>query len=65
MAVWELALLLVAITYLMVNTVYLIMQVKLMNKMNGIYDKGIKLAETLLEKYEPFIKKLFDEMDDF
>lgn len=65
MAVWELALLLVAVTYLMVNTVYLIMQVKLMAKMEGIYTKGIKLVETVLEKYEPFIKKLFDEMDEF
>lgn len=65
MAVWELALLLVAVTYLMVNTVYLVMQVKLMAQMKGVYTKSFKILEKMMDKTEPFIDKMLDEMDEF
>ena len=61
MAAWELALIIFAITYLMVNTVYLIMQVKLMNKMNGVMTKSFKMMEKIIDKSEKYVDELFDE----
>ena len=48
MAAWELALLIFAITYLMVNTVYLVIQIKLMNKMSGVMTKSFKMVEKII-----------------
>lgn len=61
MAAWELALIIFAITYLMVNTVYLFMQMKLMKKLEGVWTKSIKLCEKVLDKSEKQIDDLFDE----
>ena len=52
MAIWELALLLLAITYMMVNTVYMIVSVKTLAKYDGILTKSIKFVEKMLEKAE-------------
>lgn len=60
MAVWELALLLLAVTYMMVNTVYLVIMVKTMNKYDGLLTKSIKLMEKMMEKTE----KALDENED-
>ena len=61
MAAWELALIIFAITYLMVNTVYLIMQVKLMSKMEGMLTKSSRMVEKMIDKSEKYVDKLFDE----
>lgn len=52
MAIWELALLLLAITYMMVNTVYMIVSVKALAKYDGILTKSIKFLEKMLDKAE-------------
>ena len=52
MAIWELALLLLAITYMMVNTVYMIVSVKTLAKYDGILTKSIKFLEKMLDKAE-------------
>ena len=61
MAAWELALLIFAITYLMVNTVYLVIQIKLMNKMSGVITKSFKMIEKIIDKSEKQIDELFDD----
>ena len=61
MAAWELALLIFAITYLMVNTVYLVIQIKLMNKMSGVMTKSFKMMEKIIDKSEKQIDELFDD----
>lgn len=61
MAAWELALIIFAITYLMVNTVYLIMQVKLMSKMEGMLTKSFRMVEKMIDKSEKYVDELFDE----
>lgn len=61
MAAWELALLIFAITYLMVNTVYLVIQIKLMNKMSGVMTKSFKMVEKIIDKSEKQIDELFDD----
>ena len=52
MAIWELALLLLAITYMMVNTVCMIVLVKTLAKYDGILTKSIKFLEKMLDKAE-------------
>lgn len=61
MAAWELALIIFAITYLMVNTVYLIMQVKLMSKMEGMLTKSFRMVEKIIDKSEKYVDELFEE----
>lgn len=50
MKIWELALLLLSVTYLMVNTGYLILMVKTMSKYDGILTKSLKLMENFIDK---------------
>ena len=50
MAVWELALLLFGVTYFMVNTVTLIMFVKTMNKMDGVFSKSITIMNKMMDE---------------
>ena len=64
MATWELALLIFAITYLMVNTVYLVIQIKLMNKMSGVMTKSFKMVEKIIDKSEKQIDNWFDEGEE-
>ena len=64
MATWELALLIFAITYLMVNTVYLVLQIKLMNKMSGVMTKSFKMVEKIIDKSEKQIDNWFDEGEE-
>lgn len=61
MAVWELALVIFAITYLMVNTVYLFIYMNMMKKMNGVVTKSIKLMEKLMDKSEKVIDELYED----
>lgn len=52
MAVWELAILILALTYGFVNVFSMIYMVKLMNKYDGIITRGLKLAEKGLDQLE-------------
>lgn len=65
MAVWELALIIFAVTYMMVNMVVLVVQLKMMARMAGVTNKVFKMAEKVIDKTEPFVDKMLDEMDDF
>ena len=52
MAMWELALLLFGVSYLLVNTVsviYMISLMKTMNKFSGIVDKSVKFTEKMVD----------------
>lgn len=62
MAVWELALLLLALTYMMVNTVYLVIMVKTMGKYDGLFNKSIKMLEKVIDKSEKAIDELYDDL---
>ena len=64
MATWELALLIFAITYLMMNTVYLVILSKLMAKMNGVMTKSFKMVEKIIDKSEKQIDNWFDEGEE-
>ena len=57
MAVWELALMLLAVTYMVVNAVYLVIMVKMIAKMNGLWAKSFKFMEKMIDVAEK-------EMDD-
>ena len=61
MATWELALLIFAITYLMVNTIYLVIQIKLMGKIDGVITKSFKMVEKIIDKSEKYVDEMFDE----
>ena len=61
MAVWELALLLLAATYMMVNTVYMVIMVKTMSKYDGLFTKSIKMLEKMIDKSDKAIDDLFDD----
>jgi hypothetical protein len=52
MMVWELALLLVAITYMVINTVSIVVAVKLMARYDGVLTRVLGLAEKVLDKTE-------------
>lgn len=62
MAVWELALLLLAATYMMVNTVYLVIMVKTMGKYDSLFNKSIKMLEKVIDKSEKAIDELYDDL---
>lgn len=61
MAVWELALLILAATYMMVNTVYMVIMVKTMNKYDGLFTKSVKMLEKMIDKSEKAMNDLFDD----
>ena len=52
MAIWELALIIFAITYMMVNTVYLVITIKMITKMNGVITRSFKFTEKMIAKAE-------------
>lgn len=52
MAAWELALLLVGVTYLAVNTVsiiYVVYMMKTMKKFDGMIDKSVAYCEKIMD----------------
>jgi ABC-type cobalt transport system substrate-binding protein len=61
MAGWEIALIIMAVTFMVVNLVSLVVQVKLLTKYDGVITKSLKLMEKVMDKYEPFIDQLFDD----
>lgn len=60
MAMWELAVLLVGVAYLVTNVVgmlYVIYMLKIMKKFDGIIDKSVKYTEKMIDS-------TIQEMDD-
>ena len=64
MAGWEIALIIVAATYLMVNTVSVLITLKMMVKMDGYLTKGAKLLEKLMDYGEKSMDNLFEDLND-
>lgn len=64
MAAWELALVIFAVTYMVVNMVALYVQLKMLNEAKGVVSKSYKVMEKIIDKYEPFIDKMFDDLND-
>lgn len=60
---WELALLLVAVTYMVVNIAVLFVQLKIMSKWSGVFDKSLKICEFMMDKSEEVINELFEDED--
>lgn len=52
MAVWELALLIYAMTVMTVNVVYLVVTVGVYNKMKPMFTKSMKFMEKMMEQAE-------------
>lgn len=50
MAMWELALLMFAATYLVVNTLYMVWMMKFVSKFDGIINKSAKYTEKIIDK---------------
>lgn len=61
MAGWEIALIIMAVTFMVVNLVSLVVQVKMLTKYDGVITKSLKLMEKMIDKSEPFIDQLFDD----
>lgn len=58
MAVWELALLFVAFTYMVVNAVSIVFMIKTMNKYGGVMTKILNATEKIVDKT---VEELYDE----
>lgn len=50
MAIWELAVLILSVTYGLVNTIYLWIMIKFMNKFDGLVTKSIQFTESMMDK---------------
>lgn len=61
---WEIALIMVAFTYMMVNTVYLIVQIKMMNEWKGVLTKSLKMMESIIEHSEKVVTKMFKDFEE-
>lgn len=64
MAGWEIALIIVAVTYMVVNMVSVRMSIKLMSKMDGYLTKGVKLVEKWIDYSDKATDKMFKEFLD-
>lgn len=64
MAGWELALVIVAVTFMVVNVVTLLMQVALMANYRNLFVKGAKMMEKMLDKSDKVIDDLFGDDED-
>lgn len=64
MITWELALVIVALTYMMVNVAALFIQFRLLNKMDGLLTKSYKFLEKLIDKSDKCVDELFEELEE-
>ena len=63
MAGWELALIIVAVTFMAVNMVSLVVQVALLANYKNLFVKGAKMMEKLIDKSDKMFDHMFDELD--
>ena len=61
MAVWELALLIISFTVLVVNTVNVLLTLVIVSKFGKAFNKSAKLINKLMDKSEQAIDEMFDE----
>lgn len=64
MAGWEIALIIVAVTFLMVNTVQSIITMRMMVKMEGVLCKIVKLIEKFIVLSDKSLDELIDGLDN-
>ena len=64
MAVWELALLLVAATFMMVNMVSIIVQLKMLKKLDTFSFKFMKIADKSLDVIDKAMDKTIEDLND-
>lgn len=63
MAGWELALIIVAVTFMVVNMVSLVMQLALLANYKNLFVKGAKMMEKLMDESEKVIDQMFADED--
>lgn len=61
MAIWELALLIISFTVLVVNMFSVLLTVVFVGKFGKTFDRAMKLTDTLMAKSEKAIDEMFDE----
>lgn len=59
---WEIALIIFAVTYMMVNTVSIIVSIKMLGKLDGLLTKSYKLMEKVIDKTDENIDKMFEDL---
>lgn len=64
MAGWELALIIIAVTFMVVNMVSLVMQIALLANYKNLFVKGAKMMEKLMDKSDKMIDQMFEEFED-
>lgn len=61
MAIWELALLIISFTVLVVNMFNVLLTVVFVSKFGKIFDRAMKLTDRLMDQSEKAIDEMFDE----
>ena len=61
MAGWEVALLMIAFTYLMVNTAYMVVSLKFMTKVERLFDRSMKICEKMFDAAEESFDDQFEQ----
>lgn len=61
MAIWELALLIISFTVLVVNMFNVLLTVVFVGKFGKIFDRAMKLTDRLIDQSEKAIDEMFDE----
>ena len=64
MAVWELALVIMALTFMVVNMVNLAIQVSYLISMKGLIVKSSKMMEKLIGACEPLFDKMVEDLKE-
>lgn len=64
MAGWEIALVIMAVTFMIVNIVNTMMTVALLVDMKGFIKKGYKLLEKVIDKSDKFVDQMFDDFEE-
>lgn len=61
MAAWELALIIMAVTYMMVNMASLIVTMVLLINVKGVFTKSAKIMNKMIDYSEKSIDEFFNE----
>lgn len=64
MAGWEIALVIMAVTFMVVNVVSIIMQVALLADFKDIMKKSCKIMSKMLDKSDKMIDQMFEDLED-
>ena len=61
MAVWELSLLVLAVTVFVVNMIQVTVGLYMLAKFGGVFDKSVKLMEKMMKGAEKTIDEMFND----